>query len=552
MPRSLLLPCRHSRCWEPSTARQQSKVPECGGSRNLTHLLHLVLCCMYRMVFILLGMCSGSGIAFGCTQLPAGTSFWVRLSQPVSSYSAKTGMTVSGFLLEPPTCDGVSMLPTHVPVEGRVVSAHRVGLGLVRETASLEIEFSRIVTQQGSPVDINGRVNEVDNARENVKNGVIRGIRSTETPQGEISSRLKYLPSLHLYPDPVLLGFKLLFPLFPEPEIYLPPGTDLLVGLKDNVDLPGEFVPPPPLPRLQHDEQQSVAEILGQLPTRTLDKKSRDADLINMAFIGTGEELAQAFRDAGWKESDSVSRQSVMRQFHAFLAKSSYATAPMSRQLFDGRPADLTLEKTFDSYGRRDHLRIWKLESRVDDAPLWVGAAVRETGATLSVTRMGFMHHVSDDLEEEQRAVQRHLLAVDCLDSVGRIERLGMDKAVINATGEVLRTDGSIMVLQLKACSVPLSDLNNAPRFRPGSNFSRYLRKEILTVRSDLQRANCVYALFGVTVTATNTLRRMSAHRADIRSVHVASAFVLASGPELHRPPIETQSPTPPTISTMP
>jgi len=498
---------------------------------------------MYRIVLILLGMCSGSGIAFGCTQLPAGTSLWVRLSQPVSSYSAKPGMSVSGFLLESPTCDGVSMLPTQVPVEGRVISAHRVGLGLVRETAALEIEFSRIVLQQGSPIDIRGRVKEVDNARENVKHGVIRGIRSTESPQGEISSRLKYLPSLHLYPDPFLLGFKLLFPVFPEPEIYLPPGTDLLVELKDDVDLPGELVLQPPIAALQDDELQGIAEIVGRLPTRTLDKKSREADLINMAFMSTKEELAQAFDRAGWKQSDSVSRQAVKRQFHAFLSKSSYATAPMSPQLFDGRAPDLTLEKTFNSYGRRDHLRIWKLESTVDGVPLWVGAAVRETGATLSVTRMGFMHHVSDDLEEEQRAIQRHLLAADCVDSIGNVERPGMDKAVINATGEVLRTDGSVMVLRLKACSVPSSpDLNNAPHFRPGSKVSRYLRKEILTVRSDLLRANCIYALLRVTVATAKTLRHMSARRADIRSVQVASARVPASDPESHQPLVETRA----------
>jgi LssY C-terminus len=296
-------------------------------------------------------------------QLPAGTSLWIRLSQPVSSYGAKPGMSVSGLLLESPICDGVSILPTQVRVEGRVVSAHRVGLGLVRETASLEIEFSPIVPPYGSPIDIRGRVIEIDNAREDVKNGVIRGIRSTETPQGEISSRLKYLPSLHLYPDPFLLGFKLLFPVFPEPEIYLPPGTDLLVRLKNKVDFPEELVPPLPLPGLQNDEQQSIAEVLGQLPTRTLDKKSHEADVINMIFIGTGEELAQAFQGAGWKQSDSVSWQSVKLQFHSFLAKSAYATAPMSRQLFDGRPPELTLEKSFDSYSRRDHLRIWKLES---------------------------------------------------------------------------------------------------------------------------------------------------------------------------------------------
>jgi hypothetical protein len=427
-------------------------------------------------------------------------------------------------------------LPTQVRVEGRIISAHRVGLGLVRETASLELEFSRIVPQHGSPIGIRGRVIEIDNAREDVKNGVIRGIRSTETPQGEISSRLKYLPSLRLYPDPFLLGFKLLFPVFPEPEIYLPPGTDLLVGLKDNVDLPEELVPPSPLPGLRNDEQQRVTEILDQLPTRTLDKKSHEADPINIAFIGTREELAQAFQGAGWKQSDSVSWQSVGLQIHSFLAKSSYATAPMSRQLFDGRPPDLTLEKTFDSYSRRDHLRIWKLESTVDDVPLWVGAAVRETGATLSVTHMGFMHHVSDDLEGEQRAIQRHLLAADCVDSVGKVERPGMHKAVINATGEVLRTDGSVMVLRVKVCSAPSRpDSNNVQHFRPGSKFSRYLRKEILTVRSDLLRANSIYASFRITVATANTLRHMSARRADIRSVHVASARLPASAPESTR-----------------
>jgi hypothetical protein len=498
---------------------------------------------MYRILLTLLLMCSGSGIAFGCTQLPAGALLWIRLSQPVSSYSAKPGMPVSGFLLDSPTCEGVSVLPAQVRVEGRVVSAHRVGLGLVHETARLEIEFSRIIPPHGSPIDIRGRVLEIDNARETVKTGVIHGIRSTDTPQGQISSRLKYLPSLHLYPDPFLLGFKLLFPIFPEPEIYLPTGTDLLVRLYDNVPLPEELVPPLPLPGLQDDEQQSIAEVLGQLPTRTLDKKSRAADLINMVFVGTREELVQAFQGSGWKQSDSVSWQSVKHQLHSFLEKSSYPTAPMSRQLFEGRPPDLTLEKTFDSYSKRDHLRIWKLESTIVDVPVWVGAAVRETGATLSVIHVGFVHHVSDDLAGEERAIQRDLLAADCVDSAGKVERSGMDKAVINVIGEVLRTDGSVMVLRVKACGAPSdSDLTD-PRFRPGSKFSRYLRKEILTVRSDLLRANSIYAMFRVTVATTRTFRQMSARRADVRSVHLASAHLPASEPEPDQSPVDIPSP---------
>ena len=287
-----------------------------------------------------------------------------------------------------------------------------------------------------------------------------------------------------------MLVFKLLFPVFPEPEIYLPRGTDLLVGFTDNVELPEDLKPPPPVPGFQEDERQGVAEILGKLPTRTLDKRSREADLINMAFVCTREELVQTFDSAGWKQSDSVSMQSITRQLHAFLAKSSYATAPMSRQLFDGRPPDLTLEKTFDSYGRRDHIRIWRLESTIDDATLWVGSGVRETGAT-SVTRMGFMHHVSDDLDEEQRAIQRDLQATDCVDAVGKIERPGIDKAVINATGEVLRTNGSVIGSASEGLQRPIALISTMlPASSARLEVSRYLRKEILTVRSDLLRAN--------------------------------------------------------------
>ncbi len=118
-----------------------------------------------------------------------------------------------------------------------------------------------------------------------------------------------------------MLGFKLIFPLFPEPEIYLPGGTDLRIRLKNNVEVSGQSPHHRCCPRLQNGEQKSVAEILSQLPTRTLDKKSRDADLINVAFVGTGEELTQAFHQGGWRNSDSFSRQSVKRQLHAFLAE---------------------------------------------------------------------------------------------------------------------------------------------------------------------------------------------------------------------------------------
>ena len=481
-----------------------------------------------RLVLILL--LGAAPCAMACSQLQAGTSFWVRLSGPISSYSAQPGTPVHGTLLESPLCDGASLLPIHIPVEGFVVSAHRVGLGLVHETATLQIEFRSIKPGDAPPIEIHGQVAEVDNAREAVKKGVIHGIRSTETPQGEISSRLKYLPSWHLYPDPFLMGYKLLFPVFPEPEIYLPAGTDLRVELLQDADLPAELTPPAPIPSPAENEEQDVAATLNQLPARTVDKKHREADLIDMAFVGSKEELMGAFEAAGWKRSDTVSGRTILHQFRAFLAKTSYSSAPMSRQWFTGREPDMTLEKTFDSYGKRDHLRIWRLEQTAAGAPLWAAAAVRETGATLSVKQLGFMHHVSEDLDEERESILRDLVAADCVKSESLVDRPAIKHVMVNATGELLRTDGRVMMLHLKTCDTPGNGGKQAESFRPGSRFSRYLRKEILTVRSDLFRANAVYALFDLTAITVKFFRHNSASRAEMRSVEAQASPVLGNG----------------------
>jgi len=454
--------------------------------------------------------------ARACTELPAGTSFWVRLTTPVNSYTAKAGMPVEGFLLESPECENAPVFPMKVPVQGRVVSAHRVGLGLWHETAAIELSFDRLLPEGAAAIEIKGQVKVVDNAREEVKNGVVRGIRSTDTPQGRISSRLKYLPSLHLYPDPFLLGYKMLFPVFPEPEILLEPGTDVQVELTHVAALPADLAPVQPAPELDH-----VAELSTQLtglPERTVTSKGKTADVVNVVFEGSRENLEHAFQAAGWKESEPVSKRAVMHQMYAFLAKTNYSTAPMSAQLLEGRRPDLTLEKTFDSYEKRNHLRIWAMGNTFDGQALWVSAAVRETGATLSVRHKGFIHHVSQDLAEEQRMVVRDLMAAGCLDSLGTIARPDMDHVMQNATGDLFRTDGSLTVVRIKPCAPDsqAAGFSNEPRPKPGSWAFRYTRRQILTVRSDLWRANCIYSLFDLTRMTVKALRANSSHRAEV------------------------------------
>jgi hypothetical protein len=474
----------------------------------------LVRCNALRAaLLILIALCFSSIAAAGCDQLAAGSSFWVRLSTPISSFTAKPGTPVKGVLLESPECDGAPVFPTKVAVEGKVLSGHRVGLGVRHETAALEFAFSRVLLPDGNAIEINGRVKLIDNARESVRNGVIHGIRATDTPQGMISSRLKYLPSIHLYPDAFLLGYKMLFPIFPEPEINLEAGTDLQVELAEAVSLPADLPAVSLIPRIE--EGTDLNEKLAELPDRTYTKKGKEADVIDIVFAGSREDLEHAFTVAGWQQSKNPSGHTFFHQFYSYLSKTAYPTAPMSTQLMQGRKPDLRLEKVFQSYEKRNHVRIWDLESTWRGMPLWASAAVRETGATLSVRHGRFIHHVSEDLSEEQETIVRDLAAADCVDSVGWLTRPDMEPVLRNATGEFFRTNGAVEVIRVKACGSDSSGagLGNARRFKPGSWAYRYLRKEILTVRSDVVRANCIYALFNLGWATVSTVRQSHSHR---------------------------------------
>ena len=481
-------------------------------------------------LLILNALCFSSIAAAGCDQLAAGSSFWVRLSAPVSSFTAKPGTPVKGVLLESPECDGAPVFPTKVAVEGKVLSVHRVGLGVRHETAALEIAFSRLLLRDGSPLQINGRVKLIDNGRESVRNGIIRGIRATDTPQGMISSRLKYLPSIHLYPDAFLLGYKILFPIFPEPEINLEVGTDLQVELAEPVTLPENLPAVSLLPTIE--ESADLAEKLSDLPERTYTKKGKEADVIDIVFAGSRDDLQHAFTVAGWQQSRNPSGRTFFHTFYSYLSKTAYATAPMSAQFMQGRKPDLTLEKVFQSYEKRNHVRIWDLGSTWQGNPLWASAAVRETGATLSIRRGHFIHHVSEDLNEEQSTIVRDLAAADCVDSVGWLTRPAMEPVLRNATGEFFRTNGSVEVIRVKPCGAGSTGLglSNSRRYKPGSWEYRYLRKEILTVRSDVVRANCIYALFNLGWATVSTVRQNHSHRAIAAEFRQESKAALDQG----------------------
>jgi hypothetical protein len=136
----------------------------------------------------LLSLAFSSPAFASCEYVIAGKSFWVRLLDPVASYSSKTGTTVRAVLIQSPECDSRPVFPAGLQVVGTISKVRKVGLGFIHDSAYVEIQFEHLLTAAGQVLPFAAEVVEVDNAREAVRHGVIRGIRATNAPQGRITS----------------------------------------------------------------------------------------------------------------------------------------------------------------------------------------------------------------------------------------------------------------------------------------------------------------------------------------------------------------------------
>lgn len=467
----------------------------------------------YEFAFLCVMLAVSS--AFGCDRLPAGQTLWIRLAAPVSTYTAKVGDPVHAVLTQDLVCGDEVLLPMGAAIEGVVRSKRKVGWGIRHETAALELEFQNAVARPGVTVALAARVEEVENAREQVRNGVILGIRSTDTFQGSINSRLIHLPTWNPYSDPVLITYKAVFPIFPEPEIYYPAGTDIrLRTTKETSVLPATIGGERESFHAAKANSGQLDQFVEQLPWRVTTTRNVDADLLNIVFLGSRSQVTSAFLEAGWHNADPHSRRTWMKNLYALLNNSGYARQPMMTFLLEARPEDMDWQKDLNSYDRRDHLRIWQWTSNENPDSVWLASSTHDTRAVLAIKYKGFVHHIAPNIDDERSTVIRDLNFAGCVKSISYVARPEMPTTTHNATGDVIHTDGSVAVIALQECRPihPQLDSNSdGGPFKPGNHAFRYIRKQILTFRNDIWRANILYGAYDVGRMTVTALRHQPA-----------------------------------------
>jgi hypothetical protein len=183
-----------------------------------------------------------------------------------------------------------------------------------------------------------------------------------------------------------------------------------------------------------------------RVPSYTITGDGLPGDPVNVALVGTLQQLRSAFAISGWSEADRLGLASSWGMIRAFVLNSPYPTAPFSTLYLFGRGQDIGFQKAIDDSPRkRHHIRFWALSLKRAQASwgdagfwqdtdrpldnervLWVGAGTRDTG--LSFTRLSFQitHATDSDTNTERDHIIAELTRNRAIEAV-EIYQSGQD-----------------------------------------------------------------------------------------------------------------------------
>jgi hypothetical protein len=379
--------------------------------------------------------------------LPEGSHLQLRLTSVLSSATSRIGDPVSAVL----TVDAAA--------SGLVVPAGTIVRGVVRQAAAfswstpqalLWLDFRELLFHEGNDsagrsIPIVTRVVAVDNARETIdQDGRILGITPPrEAPSSAESAVLLAALAPELY-DFARAEFS--FRELERPDIVYGAGTDfVLETLAAARDVPAR------LPRAEASPDRGLLTIAAAQPSRTVaGTPARPADVINLVFSATEAALRDAFDAAGWNTAVALGLRADVKTILAVAADRGYKLGPVSLQSLNGRSPDHVFQKQTNTFDRRHHIRIWRVEETSQGQPVWAASATHDIGIKFAREERTFTHRVEQAIDLERQKVVDDLRFAGSVAGYALENRPGVPTALTNATGDVMTTDGKVAVVVLR------------------------------------------------------------------------------------------------------
>jgi hypothetical protein len=407
-------------------------------------------------------------------------------------------------LIRPLLSDREVLMPVRTRLFGRIEQSRSVGIGLRRERASIQMLFTPWEAPDGSRHPLHATPLAIDNAREQVDaEGRIQGILAASNPLG-ISRGLWFRPSLRLLRTPGvggaggttwlnlalgpegaagLFGARLLLTRLPDPEIDLPAGTEMTLELHcAEADQSWDTLPAPA------QLEDSLAGFLAEQPAAV--RKPDDTavgDIINLALIGSQQQVEAAFEAAGWSTAQDLDRKSFARSYTAFTQRQGYPEAPVSRLHYQGRPPDLVFQKSLNSIAKRHHVRLWNVTPPTGE-DIWLAAATHDITVGFNSKNFGLLHKIDANVDRERSKVAGDLDFAGAVTATAVVER---DFPL--AAG--IQSDLALAVVTLQAPAAARLHPTRTAAPKP-SLIHRLARRLILEGRQYLLRDNPYYLTF--------------------------------------------------------
>jgi hypothetical protein len=386
-------------------------------------------------------------------QLSSGTIIQVRLLTPISSYSSKVGTEVRALVLGAVCPQSGIPFPAGTVASGIVKHIRRVGLGLIFESARMELEFRDLHLPDGQEYPLQAKLIRIDNARERVdRDGAIRGSRATDSLSNRLGTRIAFEALEHPFGlIPLFVLENTLFR-FPNPEIEYGTGTELVLRLENSV--PADISACPAVEPFAHgDEPGELEHLIAGLPYWTYcQRNKKPMDPTNLVFIGSRDEIERGFAAAGWNGSLPTSASTRLEGLRAIMERRGYDDAPMTTLLLDGAEPDISRQKGLNTLAKRDHLRIWKRPDEWRGRTVWASAATKDVATTFSFQPFGFAHQIQNEIDLERDKVVTDLEFTGCVESVSYVERPDVLRSPEYEQRKGLVTDARVAIVEMNAC----------------------------------------------------------------------------------------------------
>jgi hypothetical protein len=192
---------------------------------------------------------------------------------------------------------------------------------------------------------------------------------------------------------------------------------------------------------------------LDDNPRITQTGDGRPGDPLNVALIGTKEQVEAIMKAAGWVPAAAQGIRSDIKIAEGTVLSRPDANAPVSNLFLFGRREDLAFEQPVGGNPRqRNHVRFWKIDKSDDDGrPIWIGSASYDERVEFSDVTLQITHRISPDLDKERDHLFADLKATDDLAEQYTVDGFHKELEGRNGGGDRWYTDGDLFVGVIRA-----------------------------------------------------------------------------------------------------